>query len=70
MIPQFIELTEVSATGGGLVPAGKRVIGTAHVVSVGKGSRDTASVTLATGEKLNVKENYDQVITLLGIGKA
>jgi hypothetical protein len=66
MSGKIVELTQVQVVSGGAMSPNKRMIGVDHVVSIGTGAHGTCVIQLSTGEKLHVKEAYDELKALLG----
>jgi hypothetical protein len=65
---ELIELTQVQITAGGIVGEGfKKLIGTNYIVSISQGLHDTSVITLHNGDKINVKESYDDLKRELAI---
>ena len=63
----FIEVTLVNVEQGGNVgPRALRLIGIDHIAVVSSGVLGTGHIALATGEKLNVQESYDELKKWLG----
>jgi hypothetical protein len=58
MAAPFVEVTLVNITHGAVSPAGKKTIGTAHIVAITEGQQGTGHITLSNGERLNVQETY------------
>jgi hypothetical protein len=66
-VADFIEVTLVNVEQGGNVgPRASRVIGIEHIAVVSSGVLGTGHIALATGEKFNVQESYDELKKLLG----
>ncbi len=66
MAVPFIEVTLVNITQEGVSPAGKKTIGTAHIVAITEGQQGTGHITLSNGERLNVQETYAALKIALG----
>ena len=64
---EFIEVTLASMVQGGTAgPRSSRLIGVGQIATVSSGVLGTGTIVLATGEKLNVQESYDDIKKLLG----
>jgi hypothetical protein len=63
---KIIEITQVTVVSGGALSPKKRMIGAEHIVSIGSGAHNTSVIELSSGEKLNVKETYDELKALVG----
>jgi hypothetical protein len=67
LVPQTIEVTQVTIVEGGSVSPTKRVIETEHIVSFATGSENMSVLVLAGGELVNVRETYDQLKKMTGL---
>jgi hypothetical protein len=66
-VAEFIEVTLASMVQGGTAgPRASRIIGIAHIATISSGVLGTGAIALATGEKMNVQESYDDLKKLLG----
>jgi hypothetical protein len=65
MSGKIIEVTQVVVVSGGALSPTRRMIGTDHIVSIGRGGQDTSVIQLTRGEKVNAKETYDQLKALV-----
>lgn len=64
---KFIEVTHaVTYARGETSPAGKRIIGIAHIAMVSGGGR-TRTITFSDGTNLEVIETYDDLKQMLGL---
>jgi hypothetical protein len=63
----IIEVTQVVVVSGGPISPKKRMIGTEHIVSIGRGAHNTTVIELVGGEKLNVQETYEEMKIRVGV---
>jgi uncharacterized protein YlzI (FlbEa/FlbD family) len=66
MTNSMIEVTRVEMLPAGLASPRKKMLGSAHIVSIEPGPHGASYVTMSTGDKFNVKESYDELKAAMG----
>ena len=61
MANDLVELTQVKITAGKMATGFKKLIAFDHIFSIEPGAQETALITLANGEKIMVKETYNEL---------
>lgn len=61
MANELVELTQIKITGGKITGGFKKMIAFGHILAIEAGAQNTALITLANGEKIHVKETYDEL---------
>jgi uncharacterized protein YlzI (FlbEa/FlbD family) len=67
MANELIELTQVKITSGKMTGGFKKLIASEYIFSIEPGAQDTALITLANGEKIVVKESYNELKARFGV---
>lgn len=66
MAHELVELTQVKITSGKMTGGFKKLIAVNYIFSIEPGAQDTALITLANGEKIVVKETYNELKARFG----
>jgi hypothetical protein len=61
----FIEVTLASLLGGRASAGAKKIVATAHILTIHGGVHKTTSIKLVNNESLSVMETYDDLKALL-----
>lgn len=67
MANELVELTQVKITSGKMTEGFKKLIAFEYIFSIEPGAQDTALITLANGEKIVVKETYNELKARFGV---
>lgn len=67
MANELVELTQVKITSGKMTGGFKKLIALEYIFSIEPGAQDTALITLANGEKIVVKETYNELKARFGV---
>jgi len=67
MANELVELTQVKITSGKMTGGFRKLIAFGHIFSIEPGAQDTALITLANGEKIMVKETYNELKARFGM---
>jgi hypothetical protein len=62
---EIIDVTPVVIVSAGMVGDKTRLVGRSHVVSIDQGGKNTAVITLSTGEEFNVRETCEEMKRIL-----
>lgn len=70
MANEFVELTQIKITAGKVTGGFKKMISSGHIFTIEPGAQNTAVITLANGEKIHVRESYNELKASVGLAGA